>query len=65
MVRGNWVASFKDTAGQQVDRLTTGLVDQVTVLEARNAEALQEIVSQFDNYSTKIEGYLRQMGLSL
>ena len=59
-----WMASIENAIGQQVDRLTTGLVDRVTELEARYSEALPELARQVDDYGKKVEDHLRRMGLS-
>ena len=64
VVCGKWMASLEDAIGRQMDCLTTGLVDGVTGLEARYAEALPELERQVEDYSTKVEGHLRRMGLS-
>ncbi len=64
VVRGKWMASLEDGIGRQVDRLTNGLVERITVLEARYSEALPELVRQVDDYGTMVEGHLRRMGLS-
>ena len=64
VVRSKWMASIEDAVNQQVDRLTTGLVERVTVLEARYAEALPELARQVEDYGTKVGGHLRRMGLS-
>ncbi|WP_423926917.1 N-6 DNA methylase [Candidatus Palauibacter sp.] len=64
VVRSKWMASIEDAIGQQVDRLTTGLVDRVTELAVRYSEALPELARQVDDYGSRVEGHLRRMGLS-
>jgi len=64
VVRGKWLASLEDAVGQQVDRLTTGLVDRVTVLESRYAEPLPELAQRAEGLEARIRSHLRDMGIA-
>ncbi len=63
VVCSKWMASIEDAITQQVDSLTTGLVDRVTVLEARYAEALPELARHVADQGSKVEAHLQRMGL--
>ena len=63
MVGDKWMASVQDAVGNEVERLSSGLVDRVRVLEERYADALPELERRVENYGTKVESHLRRMGL--
>ena len=65
VVGTKWTASIEDAIGQQVERLTHGLVDRVRVLEGRYSKPLPELASQVEDYGAKVEGHLVRMGLSV
>ena len=65
VVDDKWMASIEGAIGQEVERLTGGLVDRVRVLERRYAKALPEITRQVEDYGARVEGHLKRMGLSL
>ena len=63
VVRGKWMASIEEAVGQQVDRQTTGLVERVTVLEARYAEPLPELARRAEGLEDRVRTHLRNMGI--
>ena len=63
VVRGKWTASIEDAIGQQVQRLTGGLVDRITVLEERYAEALPELAKRVDGLGARVRSHLRDLGV--
>ena len=63
VVDDKWVASVEAKIGQQVERLAGGLVDRVRVLTGRYADALPELERRVEDYSARVEGHLRRMGL--
>ena len=64
VVRGKWMASMEDAIGQQVDRLTTGLLERVTVLEGRYAEALPELAQRAAELEARVRSHLLDMGIA-
>ena len=63
VVDAKWTASIEDAIGQQVERLTDGLVGRVRVLEARYAAALLELVGRVAGFEARVKSHLRDMGL--
>ena len=63
VVDDKWVTSVKASIGQQVERLAGGLVDRVRVLTGRYTDALPELERHVEDYSARVEGHLRRMGL--
>ena len=63
VVDDKWVTSVEASIGQQVERLAGGLVDRVRVLTGRYTDALPELERQVEDYSARVEGHLRRMGL--
>ena len=63
VVDDKWVTSVEASIGQQVERLAGGLVDRVRVLTGRYADALPELNRHVEDYSARVEGHLRRMGL--
>ena len=65
VVDDKWMSSVEGAIRQEVERLTRGLVDRVGVLEGRYAKALPELTRQIEDYSARVEGHLKRMGLSV
>ena len=65
MVDDKWMRSVEGSIGQEVERLTGGLVDRVRVLEGRYAKLLPELARQVEDYRAKVAGHLKRMGLSV
>ena len=63
VVGDKWRASIEGSVGKEVERLTGGLVDRVRELEERYADALPELERRVEDYSAKVEGHLKRMGL--
>ena len=64
VVDDKWMASMEGAIEREVERSTGGLVDRVRVLEERYAKPLPKLARQVDDYSAKVEGHLKRMGLS-
>ena len=64
VVRGKWMASLEEAINQQVNRLTTGLVDRVAVLEARYTEALPKLALRAEELEARVRSHLRDMGIA-
>ena len=62
VVDDKWGASIEAAIGRQVERLTRGLVDRVSVLEARYAETLPEVVELVEGLEVRVKSHLRDMG---
>ena len=65
VVDDKWMASVEGSIGQEVERVTGGLVDRVRVLEGRYAKPLPEVARQVEDYGARVEGHLQRMGLSV
>ncbi len=63
VVDDKWMATIEGAIGNEVERLTGGLVDRVRQLEGRYADALPQLEQRVEDYSTKVEDHLRRMGL--
>ena len=63
VVDDKWMASIEGAIGNEVERLTGGLVDRVRELEERYADALPLLEQRVEAYSAKVEDHLRRMGL--
>ena len=63
VVGDKWMASVQGAIGNEVERLASGLVDRVRVLEERYADALPELERRVGDYGAKVEGHLRRMGV--
>ena len=64
VVASKWMASIRDAISRQLDCLTTGLVDRISVLEARYAEALPELAQQAEDLEARVRLHLRDMGIA-
>ena len=58
-----WMASIEGAIGKEVERLTGGLVDRVSLLEERYAAALPELERHVEDHSARVEFHLRRMRL--
>ena len=63
VVGDKWMASVRGAIGNEVERLASGLVDRVRMLEERYADALPELERRVEDYGARVEGHLRRMGL--
>lgn len=63
VVDDKWVASIEARIGQQLERLAGALVDRVSALTGRYADALPELDRHVQDYSARVESHLRRMGL--
>ena len=65
VVDDKWMASVEAAIGQEAERLTMGLVDRIRMLEGRYGKPLPELARQLEDYGKKVDGHLKQMGLSV
>ena len=65
VVDEKWMTSVEAAIGQEAERLTSGLVDRIRMLEGRYAKPLPELACQVEDYGAKVEGHLKRMGLSV
>ena len=65
VVGDKWMAAVESAIGQEVERLTGGLVDRVRILEGRYAKPLPELGRQVEDYRARVEGHLKRMGLPI
>ena len=63
VVGDKWMASIQGAIGNEVERLASGLVDRVRVLEERYADALPELEGRVEEYGAKVESHLGRMGV--
>ena len=63
VVGDKWMASIQGAIGNKVERLASGLVDRVRVLEERYADALPELEGRVEDYGAKVESHLGRMGV--
>ena len=65
VVDDKWFGTIYATILEEVQRLTQQLTDRIGELEKRYARTLPELEREVDEYSAKVEGHLKKMGLSL
>ena len=65
VVKDKWFAAVRIAIEGEVQRLTQQLAGRVKALDERYARPLPELERDVDEFSEKVEGHLRQMGLSL
>ncbi len=63
VVDDKWFASIQTAIEGEVQRLTQQLAGRVKELEERYAVPLPELAHGVDEFSAKVEGHLKQMGL--
>ena len=64
-VEDKWVASIRNAITGEVERLTQQLTGRVKELEERYARPLPELEQRVEAFSSKVEGHLKRMGISL
>ena len=65
VVEDKWLASIRSDIREEVQRLTQQLTGRVKELEERYARPLPELEGEVDDFSTRVEGHLKKMGISL
>ena len=65
VVEDKWFASIRADIQGEVQRLTQQLAGRVKELEERYARPLPELEGEVDDFSTRVEGHLKKMGISL
>jgi len=64
VVEDKWYASIRAAIDDEVQRLTQRLTRRVQELEQRYARPLPALEQEVEVFSAKVEGHLKQMGLS-
>ena len=64
VVEDKWTASIRTAIDHEVQRLTQQLAGRVQELEERYARPLPALEHDVEEFSAKVEGHLRRMGLS-
>ncbi len=65
VVEDKWFASIRADIQGEVQRLTQQLAGRVKELEERYARPLPELEGEVDDFSARVEGHLKKMGISL
>jgi type I restriction enzyme M protein len=65
VVDGKWFVAIWTALEGEIHRLTQTLAGRVRELEERYAEMLSELECDVNEFSKKVEGHLKQMGLVL
>ena len=65
VVEDKWFAGLRAAIESEVERLTHRLAVRVQELEERYAKPLAELEQEVEVFSSKVEGHLQRMGLSL
>ena len=63
VVEDKWLSSIQSAIAGEVQRLTQALAERVQELEERYAQPLLELEIEVEDYSTKVEEHLKQMGM--
>jgi type I restriction enzyme M protein len=63
VVEDKWFASIRAAVEGEVDRLGQRLAGRVQALEERYAWPLPELEAEVEEYSARVEGHLKRMGL--
>ena len=63
VVEDKWFASIRVAIEGEVQRLTQRLAGRVKMLEERYARPLPELEREVEEFSAKVEGHLKKMGL--
>ena len=64
VVEDKWLAGIRAAIEGQVQRLTQQLAGRVKALEERYARPLPELEREVEEFSEKVEGHLKRMGIS-
>ena len=65
VVEDKWFASIDTAIKGEVQRITQQLAGRVRKLEERYASPLPELEREVEEFSVKVEGHLKRMGVSL
>ena len=65
VIEDKWLASIRTAIEDELQRVTQQLAGRVRVLEERYARPLPKLEQDVATFSTKVEGHLKRMGLSL
>ncbi len=65
VVEDKWFASIQADIQEEVQRLTQHLTGRIKELEERYARPLPELEREVDDFSAKVEGHLKKMGIVL
>lgn len=64
VVDDKWFASVEEDVRAEIERVAQTVAGRVRVLEERYAEPLPDLVAEIENLTEKVEGHLKEMGLS-
>ncbi|MDE3000952.1 MAG: type I restriction-modification system subunit M [Gemmatimonadota bacterium] len=65
VIEDKWFARIRSDIHEEVLRITQQLTGRVKQLDERYARPLPKLEREVDEYSAKVEGHLKRMGLSL
>ena len=65
LIEDKWFARIRSDIHEEVQRLTQQLTDRIKQLDERYARPLPMLARKVNEYSAKVEGHLKKMGLSL
>ena len=65
VIEDKWFASIRTDIHEEVQRITQQLTGRVEQLDERYARPLPKLERDVYEYSAKVEGHLKKMGLSL
>ena len=65
VIEDKWFARIRSDIHDEVQRITHQLTGRVKQLDERYARPLPKLERDVDEYSVKVEGHLKKMGLSL
>ena len=65
VVEDKWLATIRESAEGEVQRLTQQLAGRVKELEERYARPLPELEQEVEAFGAKVEKHLKRMGLSM
>ena len=65
VIEDKWFARIRSDIQDEVQRITQQLTGRVKQLDERYARPLPNLEREVDEYSAKVEGHLKKMGLSL
>ena len=65
VVEDKWFASIQADIQEEVQRLTQNLTGRIKELENRYARPLPDLEREVDDFSAKVEGHLKKMGIVL
>ena len=65
VVEDKWLATTREAAEGEMQRLTQQLAGRIKELEERYAQPLPELAQEVEAFGAKVEGHLERMGLTI